>query len=177
MTNLARIGGANANDLWVTGHGGFAEECLWHYDGKKWTSPNIYVSPSFYGIFGLKGNEVWAGDVSNKIYKYDGSWPSFKKLPLNGYKYMVTSGIWGDTPSNIYTAGALESGDSTNNFTGVIAHYDGKDWTLLNTPYIKIGFDDIKVQKSTGVFIIQGLSNEGNGLYLEKILAYDNKKL
>jgi hypothetical protein len=174
FTNLSRIGGSSPNDLWVVGCGGNAEECLWHYDGQKWTSPNIYVSSSFYGIFGLKGNEVWAGDVSNRIYKYDGNWSIFKTLPLNGYKYMVTSNIWGDSPSNIYTASALERGDSANDYTGIIAHYDGKDWSLLNTPYINVGFNDIRVQKSTGIFIIQGLNNN-NGLYLEKILVYDNK--
>jgi hypothetical protein len=175
FTNLSRIGGSSPNDLWVVGCGGLAEECLWHYDGKKWTSPNIYVSSSFYGIFGLKGNEVWAGDVSNRIYKYGGNWSIYQTLPLNGYKFMVTSNIWGESPSNIFTAGYLEKGDSTNNSTGIIAHYDGKSWSLLNTPYINVSFNDIRVQKSTGIFIIQGLSNN-NGWYLEKILVYDNKE-
>src|ERR1035437_4322485 len=71
MTNLTRIGGSSPNDLWAVGAGGNAEECLWHYDGKKWTSQNIYVSSSFYGVFGLKGNEIWAGAYCNKIYKYE----------------------------------------------------------------------------------------------------------
>jgi hypothetical protein len=155
------------------GCGGLAEECLWHYDGKKWTSPNIYVSSSFYGIFGLKGNEVWAADVSNRIYKYDGNWSIYKTFPLNGYKNMVTTNIWGDSPSNIYSAGVLEKGDSTNDYTGMVAHYDGKDWSLLNIPYIKVGFHDLRVQKSTGLIFIEG-SNDDKGS-LEKILVYDNQ--
>jgi hypothetical protein len=174
FTQLVRIGGSSPNDLWVVGSGGLAEECLWHYDGIKWTSMNTYVSSSFYGIFGLRGNEVWAGDISNKIYKYDGKWSIFQTLPLNGYDIMYTVNLWGDSPTNIYSAGGLLKLDSTNDYTGIIGHYDGNKWSLLNTPYIKVGFHDVRVQTSTGMIIIEG-SNDDHG-QLEKILAYDNKE-
>ena len=51
-----------------------------------------------------------------------------------GYQRILFEDVFGYT-NDIYAVGIAEKSDG--DYTGIIVHYDGKKWSILNTPKIK----------------------------------------
>ncbi len=124
--------GSSANDVWgVAGNSPDILDCLWHYDGIKWTRATegtpITEQPGFkvlYAIWGSSKNDVWA--VGSKIYRgimsafimhYDGNqWvdaTTNNMLALPSILY----NIYGISKNNIWVGGYKWA-----------LHYNGNLW-------------------------------------------------
>ncbi len=169
---ITSIWGSSPNDIWAVAVGTSYKDCLWHYDGEKWTKSDQWLSSGFYAIFGFSANNILAGDMYNTIWKYDGiQWIKFKEFSLPGYDEIIINDIFGTSENNIYAVGSADNYDGSG-YKGIILKYNGTDWKYLNIPDIRVGFHYIK-KAYDGNYIISA-TNYDNG-FLDKIFVFDGK--
>lgn len=165
---LTRIWAYSPTYVWATGES--AAFKVWFYDGKSWQLKNAErAKPG--AVWGAGMNEVWIGDKYNKIWKYNGSgWSLFQEFKIEGFDNINIEDMSGSSSNDIYAAGAAVN-YTTNNYKGIILHYDGKKWNFVNIPDLKVSFDNIEIEKKTNRLFLLA-SNYDNG-FLDKIFVYD----
>ncbi len=89
----------------------------------KWLESHI-KGAVLNGVWGHSSNDVLALGCEGEIYRFDGtSWQlEFKTDPVCLY------GAWGASRDDLWVVGGEP------NQTGLIAHYDGKNWTSRRVP-------------------------------------------
>ncbi len=132
---LTGIWGASPSDIWVIGDAATYVNKVWHYDGSKWHNYLLdkFATPS--QICGISSSEIWMVTTISDIWKYDGAkWFKDTTIVPEGYQRILFEDVFGYT-NDIYAVGIAEKSDG--DYTGIIVHYDGKKWSILNTPKIK----------------------------------------
>ena len=144
QTMLNSIWGSSSNNIYAVGHSDEARGQIWHFDGKQWTSMNIFMGFAYtpYVIFGFSPNDIWiAGERiydnynpppnfidSSFIMHFDGS--SWKRIYAYGGKLIET--IWGRAPNDIWFGG----------LNGTLFHWDGTSIRRDTLPiYIPLNAD------------------------------------
>ncbi len=138
---LCGLSGSSSSDLWMVAAAYDNNHKLWHYDGNEWNNyPMVhYISPTT--IHALSTNEVWIATDNSEIWKYDGTgWYKFIKFTVKGYNSILFEDIYG-YEGNLYAVGVAVKNDGE--LKGIIAHYNGEKWELLNIPVIKQYFTDV----------------------------------
>ncbi|HSW56746.1 MAG TPA: hypothetical protein VLH59_16810 [Ignavibacteriaceae bacterium] len=154
-TLVRRMWGSGPNDVWAILSGADLDETIWHYDGNSWTTDGIFRSIEPASIFGFAPDNIWLGGHQGEIWHYNGfSWDPITVLVASPNTTITWENIWGINPNNVYAVGAYEDHNLLNN-NGVIAHYDGNSWELLN---IQINNSLTKIYKDniTG-YIVEGM--------------------
>jgi hypothetical protein len=151
---VRRMWASGPNDVWAIASAGNLDSTIFHYDGTKWNCDGIYRSIDPKSIFGFGPNHIWLGGGDGKIWRYDGnSWNEYTILnvvPGNGITF---ENIWGDSPNNVYAVGSYVDENQLNN-KGILAHFDGSTWKLLD---LKVNNSLTKIYKdSDGTYFIQG---------------------
>ncbi|MDM8558746.1 choice-of-anchor D domain-containing protein [Candidatus Parabeggiatoa sp. HSG14] len=103
------IWGTANNNVFVISEDGV----IIHYDGQIWSSMLSDNSNRLFGIWGSAGSDVLAVGEEATILGYDG-----QNWTVSNGIYTELNDIWGTANNNVFVAGS-----------GVIAHYDGNDWT------------------------------------------------
>ena len=144
------------NDIWAVGEIHTAETDQYdssgnwvqpynaaHWDGEKWElervpyvdeKGNVWITP-IYSIFAFSANDIW---FEGGIH-WNGS--KFISLKMNINFPSHVNKIWGTSSSDLYIVGN----------DGLIAHYDGKEWTRIASGM------NLKIQD------IYGAGNDKNG--------------
>jgi hypothetical protein len=145
LAYIQKMWGSSPTDVWGISPG-TSDSAIFHYDGVKWTCDGISRPFSPSTIFGFAKNNIWIGDIQGLIWHYDGSsWSQFTKLNYSSEKRITWENIWGESPNDVYAVGAyLDENNLFNN--GVIAHFDGSKWSLLNN--IKKNTTSTRIYKS-----------------------------
>jgi hypothetical protein len=131
-TLVRRMWGSGQNDVWAILSGADLDRTIWHYDGVSWTTDGVFRSIEPASIFGFAPENIWLGGHQGEIWHYDGtSWSPFTILVANQGTTITWENIWGVNPNDIYAVGAYKDRNLLNN-NGVIAHFDGSSWNLLN---------------------------------------------
>ena len=152
--SFARIWGSAANDVWIVGPGGDLDKTIYFYDGFRWKTDGISRPISPLSVWGFGKNNVWFGGRDGRIWHYDGNiLKEHTRFETTREKNIGFQEIWGDSPSNIFAAGY--SGDDENR-TGVIAHFNGSRWELINFTNLK-KYNFLRIRRA---------SNESNKYYL-----------
>jgi hypothetical protein len=129
---LESIWGSSATDVWgAAGDAPDVRDCLWHYDGTKWTRATEGTpitentgNKTVYAVWGSAKNNVWAfgrkinqGVLSAFIMHYDGTkWIDATPVDVQaiaGHLYNV----YGVSQNNIWVGGYEYA-----------LHYDGAEW-------------------------------------------------
>ena len=148
--------GANANDVWAVGLSYLNAYCIWHFDGNSWTNytPDKYINPTC--IWGTANNNIWIGSSDGAYWHYDGiKWNKFSETSIPNYQQFIIQSMYGNSPNNIYAVGLADSVDGST-YKGIITHYNGNKWELVNIPTIHTSFDQILYDEISGKFIITG---------------------
>jgi hypothetical protein len=133
--SFARIWGSAANDVWIVGPGGDLDKTIYHFDGISWKTDGISRPISPLSVWGFEKNNVWFGGMDGRIWHYDGAnLKEHTRFETTREKNIGFQEVWGDSPSNIFAAGY--SGDDENR-TGIIAHFNGSMWELINFSNLK----------------------------------------
>lgn len=128
---VRRMWGSGPTDVWAI-LGADLDRTIWHYDGNSWNTDGVYRSIDPASIFGFAPDNIWLGGHQGEIWHYDGStWSQFTVLVATQGTTITWDNIWGENPNNVYAVGAYEDHSLYNN-NGVIAHFDGDTWKLLN---------------------------------------------
>ena len=170
---VRRMWGSGTNDVWAILSGADLDKTIWHYDGISWTTDGIYRSIEPASIFGFSSENIWLGGHQGEIWKYNGStWEPFAVLVATQGTTITWENIWGENPNNVYAVGAFEDHSLLNN-NGVIAHFDGNSWNLLN---ISINNSLTKIYKDD----ITGYITEGmrfGPIDTSKVFLFNQNKL
>ncbi len=136
--------GSSPTDIWAVGHAQGSDLSMWHYDGTSWQKDPSRLSSNLMSVYGFAQNDVWASDAPGRgVYHYDGQQWSVVYDYNNPGTYLLATNIWGDSPNNIFVAGAIDT-VANGNYKGVVLHFDGVTWSFLSiTPY-RIGFTWIR---------------------------------
>jgi hypothetical protein len=131
-TLVRRMWGSGANDVWAILSGADLDKTIWHYDGNSWTTDGVFRSIEPASIFGFAYDNIWLGGHQGEIWHYNGSsWNPNIVLVATPNTTITWENIWGINPNDIYAVGAFEDHSLLNN-NGVIAHFDGNSWRLLD---------------------------------------------
>lgn len=146
-TLVRRMLGSGPHDVWAILSGADLDKTIWHYDGNSWTTDGILRSIEPASIFGFAPDNIWLGGHQGEIWNYNGSsWNSHTVLVATQGTTITWENIWGINPNDVYAVGAYEDHNYLNN-NGVIAHYDGNSWglidTQINNSLTKIYRDDV----------------------------------
>jgi len=140
--------GSAPNYIWMVALGTSAKDCLWYYDGVKWSRYGQLLSPALTTVFGVSSEEIWLGDAYGSIWRNRGSgWQIFKQVTVSGYDWIVIGSINGTAQNNLYAVGTADNYDGSG-YKGIILKYDGTNWRLLNIPDIRVGLREIKKMKN-----------------------------
>ena len=103
------------NSIWITAVGTSAKDCLWHYDGIKWTESNQVLTSSLNTVFGATSAEVWIGDSYGTFWRNTGSgWQKFQQVSLVGFDRIVITSIYGSSPNYLYAVGFADQYNGTD---------------------------------------------------------------
>ena len=123
------------NDIWAVGEiyadtTGHAYNAV-HWNGNKWELKrisvkyhNYFITPPLFGIYVFSTNDIWLS--SGVPIHGDGvNWTLFHLFDMGvlSSKDGHLTKIWGNSSSNLYYVGNL----------GTIAHYDGTNWTKIES--------------------------------------------
>ncbi|MCL5028473.1 MAG: hypothetical protein M1480_05565 [Bacteroidetes bacterium] len=132
---LSGIWGANPNDVWVVGDAATYVNKVWHYDGYKWKNYLLDQFATPVRIYGISNSEIWMVTTISDIWRWDGTkWFKDTTIVPAGYQRILFEDIYG-YENNIYAVGIAEKADG--DYAGIIVHYDGNKWRILNTTQIK----------------------------------------
>ena len=95
------------------------DSTILHYNGTDWSHMNSGTKDWLVGVWGSKGNDVFAVGTVGSILHYDGSsWSS-----MNSGTTRILWDIWGSLATDVFAVGD----------NGVILHYDGISPTTTTT--------------------------------------------
>jgi hypothetical protein len=146
-----------------------------HYNGEEWTQGYIIGLPDAEatGIWGSSEDDIFvlvAGIAGSRIMHYAGkSWSVQKRLPST---YLI--GVWGSSASDVFAVGAQVIENEPN--VGVIWHYDGRQWTQMDTGQNMVNIVLNAVWGSSGENVYVGGGTEEGTFYPEPpsyIFHYD----
>lgn len=149
---LWSIWGTSPNDIWAIGDAWTYVNKVWHYDGAKWSNYLLseYTEPC--RMCGISSNEMWMVSTNSQIWKYDGQkWFKYTTIIPEGCIRIMFLDVHGYS-KNIFAVGLAEK--ANGDYTGVIIHYDGTKWSLLNTPYIKEQFQQVRFTLNGDVLVM-----------------------
>lgn len=148
---LSGIWGSSPNDVWVIGDAATYVNKVWHYDGSKWKNYLLDQFATPIQICGISSSEIWMVTTISDIWKYDGTkWFKYTTIVPTGYKRILFEDIYG-YKNNLYAVGIAEKADG--DYTGIIVHYNGIKWEILNTPQIKEYFTNVLFLENGDVLI------------------------
>ncbi|HZU71103.1 MAG TPA: hypothetical protein VFA09_27760 [Ktedonobacteraceae bacterium] len=145
---LDGVAAAAANDIWAVGYentGGLDATLIEHWDGTSWTiiaSPNIAgTSNRLNAVTVISSTDVWAVGYSGTnasqtlIENWNGTGWSIVSSPNVGTELNYLNGVAGDAAGDIYAVGEYENlGVDTTTFQSLILHYDGTNWSVMQSP-------------------------------------------
>jgi hypothetical protein len=154
-TLVRRMWGSGPNDVWAILSGSDLDKTIWHYDDNSWTTDGVFRSIEPASIFGFAPDNIWIGGHQGEIWKYNGAtWEPYTVLVATPNTTITWENIWGVNPNDVYAVGAYEDSSLLNN-NGVIAHFNGNSWGLLN---IQINNSLTKIYKdNVAGYIIEGI--------------------
>jgi hypothetical protein len=154
-TLVRRMWGSGPTDVWAILSGADLDKSIWHYDGNSWTTDGVFRSIEPASIFGFSPDNIWLGGHQGEIWHYNGSsWDPYTVLVATPNTTITWENIWGVNPNDVYAVGAYEDSSLLNN-NGVIAHFNGNSWGLLN---IQINNSLTKIYKDdVAGYIIEGI--------------------
>ena len=108
--------------MFVVGAGGV----ILHYDGSKWSPMESGVETNLLAIHGASSSNVFAVAGGRTVIRFDGTgWSR-----LAGSPAMKLKAVWAASDDDVFFAG-----------TGVIAHFNGQDWSTKSIDPVDGIFD------------------------------------
>ena len=165
---LGGIWGSSPSDVWVIGDAATYVNKVWHYDGSTWKNYLLDQFATPVQIYGISSSEIWMVTSISDVWRYDGmKWFKDTTIVPDGYQRILFEDIYGYR-NDIYAVGIAEKSDE--DYTGIIVHYDGNKWEILNTPKIKEYFERILFLKGGDILISgQNLFDPNNSCRLYKL--------
>jgi hypothetical protein len=151
---LTGIWGSSPSDVWVIGDAATYVNKIWHYDGAKWKNYLLDQFATPVEICGVSSSEIWMVTTMSDIWRYDGTrWYKHTTIVPEGYQRILFEDIYGYL-NDMYAVGIAEK--SNGDYTGIIVHYNGIEWSVVRTPQIKEYFNSVKYVKG-GDVLIEGI--------------------
>lgn len=148
---LSGIWGSSPNDVWVVGDAATYVNKVWHYDGSKWKNYLLDQFATPIRVHGVSSAEIWMITTISDIWKYDGTkWFKYTTIVPVGYKRILFEDIYG-YKNNLYAVGIAEK--ANGDYTGIIVHYNGSKWEIVNTPQMKEYFLSVLFLENGDVLI------------------------
>lgn len=134
---LSDIWGSSENDVFAVGYDG----TIIHYDGESWSKITSITTSWLRAVWGSSGNDVHVFGMEGTLLYYDGSeW--VKKTDFDTQDN--TSDAWGNSEGDICTVGS-----------GLIQHYNGKNWIEISRD-IPVSMSGIWGNSESGMFAVGG---------------------
>ncbi len=170
-----RIWGSAPNDVWIVGSAGSMANAVWHYDGTQWSRNLQQRINRPWAIYGFGPSNVWIGTLSGSFWKYDGvNWFKFNDFTFPGSTYNWITNIYGVAPNDVYAVGSV---GAQQTYSGIVMHFNGSKWENVALPILKVGFNDLGIQNSTGHLFLEGATDEEGQLTVWRLYVYDGKNL
>ena len=162
------VWGSAANDVFAFGdtydvNPEEGEYVILHYDGSNWTPiplPDEFNTPEFCELFhgwGSSNNVYLVGDIINEdelsvegiVIHYNGeSWSEAYRLTSTAFYE-----VWGASSNDVFVGGVVVD-EEWNIENIIIVHYDGSNWTQMDTPTIKDVIYSIWGSSANDVFAV-----------------------
>jgi plastocyanin len=145
---LNGIAAANTNDIWAVGYqssapGAASSTLVLHFDGTSWTvvpSPNPGgLTSSLAGVVAMADGRIWAAGfyydgTQGRTLLLNGDTSGFETVPGEDFpdEGNVLNAIAASASGDIFAAG-YHYPNGTNDYQGLIEHYDGIQWRRVSS--------------------------------------------
>ena len=159
--DLFGIWGASTSDVLAVGGDPELYTYLFdHYDGSAWGISGNGSGYVLNRLWGSNASDIFAVGSGGTILHYDGI--SWNAMYSNSSAWLY--GVWGNSSSDVFAVGY-----DTLAAQGVVLHWDGGNWSTVNTADIEIydvwgsNASDVYVAGSIGGIIGKILHYDGSG--------------
>ncbi len=168
-TYMAREGEGTLNAIWgcttptVFAVGGAGT--ILRYDGSTCGSMSSGTGSTLRAVWGTSSSDVFAVGDDATILHCDGeTWSSMSTAAQLPFGIIRLNGVWGSSESDVYAVGSARGKPSEVN-RGIVLHYDGSTWNLMDTGAVS-GLNAIWGTSASDVFAVGDAGT---------ILHYDGK--
>lgn len=153
-----RIWGSSSSDIYLITKNYENAYFIFHYDGSEWAEvPFDTAHASLSGIWGTSADNVYiVGEQpggAGKIWHYDGASWSEQNHGVSTGGQLVLKDIWGASASDIYVAGKGSPASDIYDFSGVLAHFDGTSWSLVDHGLDVESFTRVRTGADSSVYV------------------------
>ena len=150
-TSLGYMWGSSPTDIWACGGAYVSDHTIWHYDGTSWENYDVERFMDPRGIYGFASDDIWLCTTNGEYWHYDGNeWSLHTKLIVEVYD-LINQRMYGIAPDDIYAVGFADSHDD---YYGLIVHYNGTDWKIVDLPKIQTSFQRFRYDRYQKKYII-----------------------
>lgn len=166
QTLMRSIWGSSSNDIYVCGHSDANRGQIWHYDGVKWSSVNVFLTITStaytpYKVHGITSNNVFI--VGAKIDYNPNPPPNFLNesfiIQYDGTKWIEHKVNTKSAVNSVYVTSPTEvwaCGDD-----GIVYYYNGNTWDL----------DTIKINiPQNSEYKLYSIVNTNSSIYILGVL-------
>ena len=159
FSTFRRMWGTSPNDFWAIASAGNFDQTIYHFDGNMWKTDGIYRNIDPLSIWGTASDKIWLGGADGEIWSNEGTdWNEDTVLNVVPGKGIVFENIWGESWNNVYAVGAYTDDNLLFN-NGVIAHYNGNAWSLVNIEPISNSLVKIYKDFTTNQYFVRAIKN------------------
>ncbi len=151
---LTSIWGSSENNVWMCGPGG-----MFNFNGVSWQEyPGMRWNLNC--LYGISQNDIWTFAEGNyngvNIWHYDGN--AWNDLGLYTFTtidgYLAISAICGTSANDLYAVGVFMYENYKRK--SVLMHYNGVDWTFMNTGNLTTTLNQIYYDKYKKKYYMSG---------------------
>ena len=149
-SELSSVSAVSSNDVWAVGNYQVAFQYQWetlieHWNGTAWSivpSPNPSDSEITYlkGVSAVSATDVWAvgysqGGAKPLIEHWDGTAWNIVPAPYpSGSDFNGLYAVAAISANDVWAVGYQNTNDQGKNGQGLIVHWDGTQWSAVNSP-------------------------------------------
>jgi photosystem II stability/assembly factor-like uncharacterized protein len=122
--SLDEVSGSSSTDVWTCG----TQELLLHYNGSVWSQVDLGdgLGLNLCFVVAFSSTSAFTGGQHGSVYQLNGT--TWTKMNTGIYNVTFMK-VFGISPTDFYLVGNTESSP----YSGVIYHYDGTNFTLLQS--------------------------------------------
>jgi uncharacterized repeat protein (TIGR01451 family) len=138
------IWGSSYNDIFVVGEDPASQKgaIIVHYDGHQWTEMESGTTNTLQDVWGSSSQDVFIVGDNGTILHYDGH--QWSQMDSGVDALYDLYGVWGTASDNVFVVGGYGYYDHEDDIEydeGIILHYDGVSWTVVERDFPGLAFD------------------------------------
>ncbi|MFZ5948268.1 MAG: hypothetical protein ACOYU5_09940 [Stygiobacter sp.] len=154
------IWGSSPDNVFIVGDLGDTYDRIRHFDGNKWSVIMKQPIYSMNDVWGAYPNSVWFAGNDAYIQYYDGNNLSYYyKHPIKNNQSSLLFELNGTAYNNVYAVGLTFNHYNSQNYNGLILHFNGIEWKQILETNFRVQFNKIEFKDNEPIILGEKTTN------------------